>query len=49
MAVKKLNLGTSAGWAVNPLPAAAANPRVRIDHDGAHGAPYLSQSFQELL
>ena len=31
------------------LNSAAANPRVRAGHDGAHGAPYLSHSCQELL
>ena len=29
----KINLGTSAGWAGCPLPAAVANPRVRIDRE----------------
>ncbi len=33
----KLNLVTSAGRAGSPLPATIANPRVLIDHDGAHG------------
>jgi len=37
MAVQ-LNLGTSAGRASGPLPAAVSNPRVRADHDGAYGA-----------
>jgi len=37
MAVK-LNLGTSAGRAGSPLPAAFANPRVQVYHAGAHGA-----------
>ena len=40
---------TSAGRAGSPLPAAIANPRVRIYHGGAHGAPHLSYSYQELL
>jgi hypothetical protein len=33
----KIKLGTSAVKAGYPLPAAVANPRVRIDRDGAHG------------
>gem|GEM_PF-1751780 len=37
MAVQ-LYLGTSAGRAGSPLPAAVANPRARIYHAGAHGA-----------
>ena len=44
-----INLGPSAGRAGGPLPAAIANPRVRIYHGGAHGAPHLSHSCQELL
>jgi hypothetical protein len=33
----QLNLGTVAGRAGSPLPAAIAKPRVLICHDGAHG------------
>ena len=34
----QLNLGASAGRAGRPQPAAVANPPVRVDHDGVHGA-----------
>ena len=36
MAVQ-LNLGPSAGRVGSPLPAAIANPRMRVGHNGAHG------------